>query len=252
MAQGQGSIVIGSVIEPTVLKAPTPLAVGADPAQITTHAAAIEAQNWAISDCNEWRRLNGMAIGNINLHLTPLIQQNFHSHDNAADLWAALRAAYGKATVPSIYKDFKEVISIRFNPNQHPSAQFDKLAAAFGCLALVTVGTAPNQTSLMVQNQLQAMIALAALPQTWENQISIITQNVELHDLDLNDVWDTIVAQYETETNRGQHKAPHNANKILAVKHKRNNPDFNKQENQQQHQSSGSSSKPSGNQQQLR
>ena len=184
---------------------------GADPAQITTHATAIEAQNQALSDHHEWRHLNDMAIGNINLHLAPSIQQNFCSHDDAADLWAALRAAYGKTTFPSIYKDFKEAISIQFNPNQHPSTQFDKLAANFGCLALVTVGTVPNQTSLAVQNQLQAMTALAALPPKWENQIAIITQNVELNDLDLNDVWDAIVAQYETETNRGQHKAPHNA-----------------------------------------
>ena len=45
------------------------------------------------------------------------------------------------------------------------------------------------------------MIALAALPQKWENQITIITQNIKLADLDLNDVWDLIVAQYKTETN---------------------------------------------------
>ena len=81
--------------------------------------------------------------------------------------------------------------------------QVDKLAAAFGCLALVTIGTTPNQTNLMVQKQLQAMIALAALPQKWKNQIAMIMQNIELADLDFNDVWDAIVAQYETETNHG-------------------------------------------------
>ena len=80
----------------------------------------------------------------------------------------------------------------------------------------------------------------------------MIMQNIELADLDFNDVWDAIVAQYETETNHGQHKASLSANKISAVKHQCGNPGFNKQENQQQHQSSGSSSKLSGNQQQPR
>ena len=104
-------------------------------------------------------------------------------------------------TLPSVYKDFKEAISIWFNLNQHPAVQFDKLAAAFGCLESVTIGTGANIVDLWIQEQYQALIALAALPPKWEMQISIITQSIALKDLGLIDVCQTIIAQYETETN---------------------------------------------------
>ena len=120
---------------------------------------------------------------------------------HAADLWEGIRLLYSKTTVPSIYKDFKEAISICFNLNQHPAAQFDKLAAAFAHLGLVTVGTGANLVNLRIQDQFQALITLAALPSKWEMQIPIITTNISLEDLDLNDVHDVIVAQYETEMN---------------------------------------------------
>ena len=67
MAQGQGPIVLGTATKPTIPAAPTPLAQGASPADITTHAATIEAQNWALSDGYEWCHLNDMALENINL-----------------------------------------------------------------------------------------------------------------------------------------------------------------------------------------
>jgi len=66
--------------------------------------------------------------------------------------------------MPHIYKDFKEVISIHFNPNQHPIPQFKKMVAAFACLGAITISTAPNQTTLAISLQLQALIALSTLP----------------------------------------------------------------------------------------
>ena len=97
---------------------------------------------------------------------------------------------------------------------------------------------------------------LAALPPKWEMQIPIITQQVSLEDLELNDVHEAIVAQYETEMNQGYHKQAQNAHKLSAIKHKckHGNPSFNQQESQQQQQHcpSQSSSNPPGNQQQPR
>ena len=149
---------------------------------------------------------------------------------------------FGKQTLPSVYKDFKEAISVRFNLNQHPAVQFDKLAAAFGRLAHVTIGTGADQHTLEVKDKLQALIALAALPPKWETMVALITQNFELADITLKAVREAIINQYETETNQGQHKGNQSANKISTVKRKRGNPDFNKQENQQQRNPSSSSS----------
>ena len=201
MVHGQGSIVQGTTVEPVIPAVPGALAAGADATTINVFNEATHARERAISENNEWHHLNNMAIGNITLRLTPAIQQNFIDEDNAADIWDGIRLLYSKTTILSIYKDFKEAISICFNLNQHPAVQFDKLAAAFAHLGLVTVRTGANLVNLRIQDQFQALIALAALPPKWEMQIPIITTNVSLEDLDLNDIHDAIVAQYETETN---------------------------------------------------
>ena len=91
MAHGQGSIVQGTALEPVIPAAPATLAAGANAAAITIFNEATHAREQVISDNNEWHHLNDMAIGNITLHLTPAIQQNFVTEDSAANLWEVLR-----------------------------------------------------------------------------------------------------------------------------------------------------------------
>ena len=131
MAHGQGTIVSGASTEPVVPAAPGALNVNASAAEINTFNEAIHARDRAIANQNEWCRLNDMAIGNITLRLAPAIQQKILSENNAVDLWEGIKNLYSKHTLPFVYKDFKEAISLRFNLNQHLAAQFDKLAAAF-------------------------------------------------------------------------------------------------------------------------
>jgi hypothetical protein len=85
-----------------------------------------------------------------------------------------------------------------------------------------------------VTDLLQALIAMAAIPSKWENMIPIIANGYEPEDLDLNTIQDMIVTQYKNEMNQGAHKGKEQANKLLAVKHKCDNPRFTKQGSQQQ------------------
>jgi len=126
----------------------------------------------------------------------------------------------------------------------HPVPQFDMLSAAFSCLGSVHID---SKYPFTIGDSMQAMIALAALPQKWEHLIPIITNKYELSKLEMKHVRETVQAQWETETNRGQHKANHSANKLSAVKRKRGDPRFSQQDNQQQRQ--GGSSGGSGQQQ---
>ncbi len=67
------------------------------------------------------------------------------------------------------------------------------MAAAFAHLEAITVGTGPNQTTLSISPQLQALIALSALPSKWENLIPIICAGVTIANLKLDDVcWKVI------------------------------------------------------------
>src|SRR6266702_868579 len=193
-----------------------------------------------------------MARGNLTLHLSPAVQQAITSNTYQI-LWDSIKDWYGAVSMPCIYNDFKEVISIRFNPNQHPTPQFEKMAAAFARLGAVTVGTGANQTTLAINLQLQALIALSALPVKWENLIPIICAGVAIANLKLDDVASQVIGQFETETNHGQHKAAQAAQsvqKISAVKRKHSDPHFTKQGNQQQRQQQPNASSGPSNQQQ--
>jgi hypothetical protein len=151
--------------------------------------------------------------------------------DTPSEIWTRLKDTYGQNTPTSIYKDFKEVLSIHINPTQHPGPQVDKMAAALLRLAGAKVPIA---------KQLQAMILLAALPQKWETLVSVVTQSNDLEDLAFNDVRDAILAQYQTETARGKGSSKqHDANKLSAVKRKRGNPNFSNQEKGSQQQDGG-------------
>ena len=81
-----------------------------------------------------WQCSNNMAKGNIILCLTTPLQQFAENITTAEDMWTQLFECYGAVSVPSIYKDFKEAISLCFHANQHPGPLFDCLDAAFACL----------------------------------------------------------------------------------------------------------------------
>ena len=89
-----------------------------------------------------------MAQGSIMLHLSPSIQQNYASSDSAETLWDSLKAAYNITNIPTVHKDFKEIISFCMYPNQHPTLQFDRSSAAFGHLSQVPVSTCGRDGSL--------------------------------------------------------------------------------------------------------
>ena len=184
-----------------------------------------------------WQHSNDMAKGNIILCLTTPLQQFAENITTAEDMWTQLFEHYGAVSVLSIYKDFKEAITLHFNPNQHPGPNFGHLAVAFNHLSAITFGTAPNVTNLCLASQFQVFIAMAALPAKWEMLIPIICQAEDLEDLNLSIVCQAVIAQYETEGNHGQHQqkgAAKMANKITAVKCKCNNPCFMKQGGQKQ------------------
>ena len=94
-----------------------------------------------------------------------------------------------------------------------------------------------STADIEVPPQLQAMIALAALPQKWEMLISVVTSDIEMSDLDLGEVRDAVITQFQADSVcHGSNK--HNANKISAVKRKRGDPNWHNQQgsNQQQQQ----------------
>ena len=193
-----------------------------------------------------WQKSNNMVIGNITLCLSPAIQQNLDSSKNAEGLWNWVKETYGSASIPSVYRDLKEAISIHINPNQHPGPQFDKMSAAIQRLSAVSYTVNKRKKSLAIDLIVAELIALPAIPMKWENSIPIICSSYELEDITISTVCEQVVTQYENKVNCGGHKQPGkqanpaNAHKLSAVKWKHSNPRFSQQECQQQLQASPS------------
>ena len=187
-----------------------------------------------------WQKSNDMAIGNITLCLSPTIQTRLDPGLNAEDLWNWVKDTFGGASIPSVYRDLKEAISICINQNQHPGPQLDKITAAIQRLSAVSYMVGKTQRNLGLDPVVVRLIALAAIPAKWENLIPIICSNYELEDVTNSTVCQQVITQYENEVNCGGHKQPGkqvnpaNAHKLSAVKQKCSNPRFSQQEHQQQ------------------
>jgi hypothetical protein len=102
------------------------------------------------------------------------------------------------------------------------------MAAAFQCLVKVKV---------TVPEQIQAMMLLSALPQKWEMLVSIVTQQADLNKIKFLDIHNAILTQYQSESVHGKpgqrnngNNHGHQANKLSAVHHKHDNPNFSQQQ----------------------
>jgi hypothetical protein len=121
-----------------------------------------------------------------------------------------LKATYGKLTASTVFKDFKDCLNGHITTNADRQIYFDKVYGAYAHM---------NAADIAIPPQLQAMIALAALPQKWEMLISVVTGDNPLEDLILSDVCTVVIMQYQADS---VHHGPkqHNANKISTVKRK--------------------------------
>ena len=183
-----------------------------------------------------WSKDDEKALGAILLRTNNAIKEDVISKDTATEAWDYIANRYGQSSPSQILQDFKEAMSIRIKTDQNPSIPLDRMSAAFQRLA---------NAKIHIPGPIQAMIAMSALPQKWEVLVPVIIQTVEASDLDLGEIREAVVAQWQTENARHANnnngnkkdKKQHNANKLSNVKRKRDDPSFSNQQqgdNQQQ------------------
>jgi hypothetical protein len=232
-SQGLFGYTDGSLTIPVSI--PAVAASPAVPATATTPAidavTAVPAYDPTPADILSWKKSNDMAMGAIILHLSPSIQQLI-SQVTAEDLWTHLTDIYDKDSLSTVYKDWKEVQGIRFNSTQHPGPVFEKLDAAYSCLNGVYL---KGLDTLTIQPQLQALMMLASLPKEWEEIVTIITSQTSFPDLHPAMIRHVVVDHFDTKNSLCRTGKSLHANKISAVKRKRDQPPrFKKQEERQQ------------------
>ena len=126
-----------------------------------------------------WDKEDGVVLGHLVLRLGPHIQQAHAQKSTSNGLWDSLLETYGKHLVSNVFKDFKDSLNACISVNQSPATYFNKLYATFAHM---------KDAEVEVPQQLQAMTAMATLPQKWEMLISIITGDNELAELELYQV----------------------------------------------------------------
>ena len=157
-----------------------------------------------------------MVIGQIMLRLLPMVHQNHTTYYMSFALWNALEGSYGKVIALSVFKDIKDCLSVHISMTANPNIYFDKMFDVFACMKAADV---------KIPSQLQAMITLATLPQKWKILISVVTDACEMANLDLGEVHDAVMPQFQADSiHHSSHK--HNANKISTVKCKCSNPNW--------------------------
>ena len=175
-------------------------------------------------------------IGIILLHCKDPIQQQHVDSTSPQNLWNALKNQYGESTSTTIYKDFKEAISIRLRAETDPTPQVDKMAAAFERL---------RGANIVVPEALQAMILLAALPTKWEHLVPIVTIGSKISTLAFKSTADVIINAFNGDSIK---KGGHQANKLSAIKRKRGNPHFSNQKEGSQQQGGNQQNRSKGKQ----
>jgi hypothetical protein len=92
-----------------------------------------------LASINEFKKNNGMVLGQITLRLSTTIQQNHQHCYTSASLWNTLLATYGKSTASTVFKDFKDCLNSRITTNADPQIYFNKVFGAYARMKAANV-----------------------------------------------------------------------------------------------------------------
>src|SRR5258708_35745763 len=173
---------------------------------------------------DSWDEDNSQSVGTMVLRISPSIIPLIDGQ-TAHDAWVTLKKAFGTSTPSVIYKDFREAINFRLNPNEHPTLQFNCLMAAYSRL---------SANKQEVPGFIKAMLLLNNLPPKYET-ISMLILAGDMVGFEIKKLISPIVNLWESTRKGGIQTA----NQLSAIKWKHKDPNFQ----QQQQQSGGSNQK---------
>ena len=162
-----------------------------------------------------WKSGNQKALANLILRINPTIREEVASLNIADTIWNRLKAHFDVIQPTTLFKDFKEAIFIRLDASKHPLPQINRLQATVHHL---------STNGVTIPEIIQAMILLSALPHKWEMLVSILCTSYDLANLDLKHVREAVMAQWESERNKG--KLQQSAQQLSAVKRKCGDPNY--------------------------
>jgi gag-polypeptide of LTR copia-type len=162
-----------------------------------------------------WNEADEQAQGILGLRLLT----NLHTYlgVTAHASWQALDNAFGQPGISSIYADLQATLHMKISGSQNPQVEMQRLLTLFERLCA---------NGMQINNPIQGMMLLDALPLKWDGvaMVYLQGQNV-LANVTFASVRDAIIAEFE-QTSRPSSLA---VQKISAVKHKGKSPTFKEQ-----------------------
>ena len=103
---------------------PTALTPSASASQTTAYNTAYA--TWNVAD--------NKATGAITLRITASLRHYRAANQSARTFWGNLKTAFGAASMPTVYADFKQVINIKLSGG-NPVPEIERMATLFNRLA---------------------------------------------------------------------------------------------------------------------
>jgi len=141
-----------------------PAALAASPAPTPAQTATYNEQYAA------WNTIDNKAIDTITLRITASLRHYRGANDTSRTFWNNLKTAFGTASMPAVYADFKQVINIKLTGG-NPIPDMERMATLFGRL---------TTNNLVLPANLQALLLLASLPPKWDSIAQLYLQRTDL------------------------------------------------------------------------
>jgi len=117
-----------------------------------------------------WNVADNKATGAITLCIAAHLRHYRSANQSARTFWGNLKTAFGAASMPTVYADFKQVINVKLSGG-NPVPEMEHMETLFGRLAT---------NNLTITTSLQGLILLAALPNKWDNVAQLFMQRTDL------------------------------------------------------------------------
>ena len=119
---------------------------------------------------DSWDEHNEKVLGNITLHVSPLIQTAIADLATIKEVWDHLKENYGTPSIGSAYVELNHLLTTTIPTGSHPTPMITKMLSHFAYL---------RDTGFEFPVNVQAMIILCKLPPTMEVVAQILSHTVE-------------------------------------------------------------------------
>ncbi|KAJ4482449.1 hypothetical protein J3R30DRAFT_3854922 [Lentinula aciculospora] len=111
----------------------------------------------------------------------------FRSEASFVATWNEFRKQYGSPGAAGMFGIFEEAVSFEMNANADPTLSIASLCLLFNCL---------TESGLILTDSIQAMIFLAAIPDSWDGLAMTVLAQYNAQDLTVNAIAPTIMDEY--------------------------------------------------------